>query len=55
MSRSEWERVDLGCYVGKHSSTDGLEEIFMTRALTMTVAVFLTVIVATERACLEFI
>ena len=55
MPRSEGERIDLGCYVGKHSSTDGLEKIFMTRALTMTVAVFLTIVVATERACLEFL
>jgi hypothetical protein len=55
MPRSEGERIDLGCYVSKHSSTNWLEKIFMTRALTMTVAVFLTVIVATERACLEFI
>jgi hypothetical protein len=55
MPRTEGERVYLGCYVGKHSSTNGLEKIFMTRALTVTVAVFLTVIVATERACLEFI
>jgi len=55
MPRPEGERVDLGCYVGKHRGTNGLEKIFMARALTMTVAVFLTIIVATERACLELI
>jgi hypothetical protein len=55
MPRTEGKRVNLGCYVGKHSSTNGLEKVFMPGALTMTVAVFLTIVVATERACLELI
>ena len=55
MPRSEGERVNLSCHVGKHSVTNGLEKIVMPRALTVTVAVFFTIVVATKRTCLELI